>query len=113
MEDLEQSAMESASAELRPTLWKRYVDDTLEVIKRGKVDAWSAHLNNMDPTGSIKFIHEKETDNTIAFLDTLLERKEDGSVKVKVYRRKHIPTSTWHSIPTIHYIRSWGCQELY
>ena len=88
MEDLEQRAMESASAELRPTLWKRYIDDTLEVIKRGKVDAWSEHLNNMDPTGSIKFTHEIETDNTIAFLDTLLERKEDGSVKVKVYRKK-------------------------
>ena len=88
MEDLEQRAMESASAELRPTLWKRYVDDTLEVIKRGKVDAWSAHLNNMDPTGSIKFTHEIEADNTIAFLDTLLERKEDGSVKVKVFRKK-------------------------
>ena len=88
MEDLEQRAMPSASAELRPTLWKRYVDDTLEVIKRGKVDAWSAHLNNMDPTGSIKFTHEIETDNTIAFLDTLLERKEDGSVKVKAYRKK-------------------------
>ena len=114
MGDLEQRAMESASAELRPTLWKRYVDDTLEVIKRGKVDAWSAHLNNMDPTGSIKFTHEIETDNTIAFLDTLLERKEDGSVKVKVYRKKTqiIPTSTWHSIPTIHYIRSWGCQKI-
>ena len=88
MEDLEQRAMESASAELRPTLWKRYVDGTLEVIKRGKVVAWSAHLNNMDPTGSIKFTHEIETDNTIAFLDTLLQRKEDGSVKVKVYRKK-------------------------
>ena len=34
MEDLEQRAMESASEELRPTLWKCYVDDTLEVIKR-------------------------------------------------------------------------------
>ena len=88
MEDLEQRAMASASGELRPTLWKRYVDDTLEVIKRGKVDEWSAHLNNMDPTGSIKFTHEIETDNTIAFLDTLLERKVDGSVKVKVYRKK-------------------------
>ena len=49
MEDLEQRAMESASEELRPALWKRYVDNTLEVIKRGKVDEWSAHLNNMDP----------------------------------------------------------------
>ena len=88
MEDLEQRAMESASGDFRPTLWKHYVDDTLEVIKRGKVDEWSAHLNSMDPTGSIKFTHEIETDNTIAFQDTLLERKEDGSVKVKVYRKK-------------------------
>ena len=80
--------MESASAELRPTLWKHYVDDTLEVTKRRKVDAWSAHLNNMDPTGSIKFTHEIDTDNTIPLLDTLLERKEGGSVKVKVCRNK-------------------------
>ena len=58
------------------------------MIKKGKVDAWSAYLNNMDPTGSIKFTHEAETDNTIPFLDTLLERKDDGSVKVKVYWKK-------------------------
>ena len=49
MEDLEQRAMESASEELRPALWKRYVDDTLEVIKRGKVDEWPAHLNKYGP----------------------------------------------------------------
>ena len=76
MEDLEQRAMESASAELRPTLWKRYVDDTLEVIKRGKVDAWSAHLNNMDPTGSIKFTHEIETDTTIHSWTLCLREKK-------------------------------------
>ena len=40
------------------------------------------------PSGSIKFTHEIETDNTITFLDTLLERKEHGSVKVKVYGKK-------------------------
>ena len=63
MEDLEQRAMESASGELRPTLWKRYANDMLEVIKRGKVDEWSAHLKSMDPTGSIKFTHEIETEH--------------------------------------------------
>ena len=61
MEDLEQRAIESAPEELRPKLWKRYVDDTLEVIKRGKVEEWSTHLNSMDPTGSIKFTYEEET----------------------------------------------------
>ena len=41
MEDLEQRAIESAPNDLRPKLWKRYVDDTLEVIRRGKVAEWS------------------------------------------------------------------------
>ena len=83
-----QRAIESAPEELRPKLWKRYVDDTLEVIKRGKVEEWSTHLNSMDPTGSIKFTYEEETNNTIPFLNTLLERRPDGSVKVQVYRKK-------------------------
>ena len=64
------------------------MDDTLEVIKRGKAEEWSTHLNSMDPTGSIKFTYEEETNNTIPFLDTLLERRPDGSVKVQVYRKK-------------------------
>ena len=93
MEDLEQRAMESAPDDLRPKLWKRYVDDTLEVIRRGKVVEWSEHLNRMDPTGSIKFTHEEETDNSIPFLDTHIQRRHDGSIKVKVTERKHTPTS--------------------
>ena len=113
MEDLEQRAMASASGELRPTLWKHYVDDTLEVIKRGKVDEWSAHLNNMDPTGSIKFTHEIETDNTMHSWTLCLREKKMVPWRWKYTERRHIPTSTWHLIPTIHYIRSWGCQEHY
>ena len=88
MEDLEQRAMESAPDDLRPKFWKRYVDDTLEVIRRGKVEEWSEHLNRMDSTGSIKFTHEEETDNSIPFLDTHIHRRHDGSIKVKVYRKK-------------------------
>ncbi len=88
MEDLEQRAMSTAPEHLRPKLWKRYVDDTLEIITKGKVEEWSAHLNQMDPTGSIKFTHEEENDGSIPFLDTLLKRNEDGSVKVTVYRKK-------------------------
>ena len=45
------------------------------------------HLNNTDPTGNIKFTFEKEKSGTIPFLDTLIIRKPDGSVKLLVYRK--------------------------
>ena len=43
MEDLEQQAIASAPAECRPKFWKRYVDDTLEVIKRGEANNLKLH----------------------------------------------------------------------
>jgi len=46
------------------------------------------HINTIDPTGNIKFTDEKEEDKQIPFLDTLLVRREDGSVKLLVYRKK-------------------------
>ena len=49
---------------------------------------WPEHLNCMDPTGSIKFIHDEEIDNSIPFLDTHIHRWHDGSVKVKAYQKK-------------------------
>ncbi|XP_072041199.1 uncharacterized protein [Amphiura filiformis] len=46
------------------------------------------HLNHVDPTNSIKFTHETEQDNQIPFLDTLIVKKPDGSIKLLVYRKK-------------------------
>jgi len=59
-------------------LWKRFVDDALEVIKRGSIAQLTDHLNWVDSTGSIKFTYEEETEGQIPFLDILLIRKEDG-----------------------------------
>jgi len=44
--------------------------------------------DSRDPTGNIKFTYEEEEDKQIPFLDTLLVRREDGSVKLLVYRKK-------------------------
>jgi len=44
-------------------------------------------INIIDPTGNIKFTYEEE-DKQIPFLDTLLVRREDGSVKLLVYIKK-------------------------
>jgi len=63
------------------------VDDVLELIKKGQVRNLTDHINIIDPTGNIKFTYEEE-DKQIPFLDTLLVRREDGSVKLLVYRKK-------------------------
>ena len=44
MEWLEQQAIATAPIDCKPKLWKRYVDDILEIIKRGKVEALTDHL---------------------------------------------------------------------
>jgi hypothetical protein len=72
-------------------LWKRYVDDILEVVKKGTVESLTEFLNNLDESGSIKFTYEMETDGKLPFLDLQIIRKEDGSLKLQVYRK---PTHT-------------------
>ena len=49
-------------------MWKRCVDDTLEVVKRGTVDKLTEFLNNLDDSGSIKFTYEVETEGQLPFL---------------------------------------------
>ena len=88
MEWLEKEAILTAPMDCRPRFWRRYVDDVLEIINKGSTHNLTEHLNTIDPTGSIKFTHEEETQGKIPFLDTLIVRKEDGTVKLLVYRKK-------------------------
>ncbi|CAH1277267.1 Hypp9532 [Branchiostoma lanceolatum] len=87
MEWLEEQAIATAPITCRPKLWKRYVDDVMEIVKRGVQQELTDHLNNTDPTGNIQFTYEEEQNGTLPFLDTLLVRKEDGTVKLLVYRK--------------------------
>ena len=91
MEFLEQQAIATTPLHCRPRLWKRYVDDVLEIINKGQVQLLTDHLNQIDTTNSIKFTHEEEKDSQIPFLDTLIIRKPDGTMKLLVYRK---PTHT-------------------
>ena len=47
------------------------------------------HINNVSPT--IKFTIELEENNTLAMLDTLIHRRDDGSLKITISRK---PTHT-------------------
>ena len=87
MEFFEELALKSAPVIHRP--WKRYVDDTCCIVKKGTVEALLGHLNSAHP--SIKFRVEVEKDGILPFLDTLLRRKRDGTLDVAVYQK---PTRT-------------------
>ena len=87
MEFLEQKAIATAPIEVKPKLWRRYVDDILEIVKSDQVDNLTEHLNSVDPTGSIQFTHEQEVDGKIPFLDTLIIKKPDGTIKLLIYRK--------------------------
>uniref|UniRef100_A0A1A8QXM9 Helix-turn-helix domain-containing protein n=1 Tax=Nothobranchius rachovii TaxID=451742 RepID=A0A1A8QXM9_9TELE len=87
MEDLEEKAINTAPAHIRPLFWRRYVDDILEIIKTGLTQTLTDHLNTVDNTGNIRFTHEKETNKTMAFLDMNIHHTDDGSIKITIYRK--------------------------
>ena len=91
IEWLEQEAIATSPITCAPTLWIRYVNDIIEIIKKGQVENLNEHLNTIDTTQNIKFTNDEEKEGQITFFDTLIVRKEDGSVKMLVYR---IPTHT-------------------
>ena len=68
-----------------PDIWLRYVDDTFTVLQESEVERFTHHLNSMDE--NIKFTVEPEQDKMLAFLDTCKCLKDDGSTKVKIYRK--------------------------
>ncbi len=76
-------------ASQQPRLWKRYMDDTYCIVKKGTVKGLLSHLNSVRP--SIRFTVEVERDRSLPFLENLLQRRDDGSLAVTVYRK---PTHT-------------------
>ena len=80
MEYFEDLALSQAPDACVPCIWKRYVEDTFCILKKGAVEELT-----------IQFTVEVERDSSLPFLDTLLQRKEDGSLGVTVYSK---PTHT-------------------
>ena len=93
MEFFDELTLETALT--RHRLWKRYVDDTFCILRKGSTEELLHHFNGVRLT--INFIVEQEEYGTLPSLDTLLRRREDGSLDSSVYRK---PTYTWISIST-------------
>ncbi|XP_062713449.1 uncharacterized protein LOC134290345 [Aedes albopictus] len=72
-----------------PRIWRRYVDDIFAVVKERYLTQILQLLNTRH--SSIKFTIEKETNGTLPFLDLMITRKDDNTLKFGIYRK---PTST-------------------
>ncbi|XP_055589485.1 uncharacterized protein LOC129741732 [Uranotaenia lowii] len=77
------------SEKLFPRVWWRYVDDIFATVKERYLSQTLELLNCQH--SSIKFTVEKEIDGKLPFLDLLISRKDDSTVKFGIYRK---PTST-------------------
>ena len=86
MEVIEELAISTSS--VPPKFWKRYLDDSFVIIKKDAVSSFHNTLNASDPI--ISFTIELENNGQIAFLDTLVSRR-NGVVVIDVYRK---PTHT-------------------
>ena len=83
MEHFEELALNTA--QLKPDLWLRYVDDTFILWSHNEnVEALLTHMNSIRP--SIQFTMEKESNGQLPFLDVLVERQDDG-FSTSVYRK--------------------------
>ncbi|XP_055522576.1 uncharacterized protein LOC129716761 [Wyeomyia smithii] len=72
-----------------PRVWKRYVDDVFAIVEERHLEQTLELLNTRHPT--IKFTVEQEVDKKLPFLDLIISRKSDNSLKFGIYRK---PTST-------------------
>ena len=89
MKEFEVSSL--LTADFKPILWLRYVDDTFVIWPHGQVllHKFLEYLNRQHP--SIKFTMEQEQDGQLAFLDAHLSRNADGTLQHRVHRK---PTHT-------------------
>ncbi len=72
MEFFEEEALNSAP--VKPVLWKRYVDDTFCIVKKGTEKHLLDHLNSVRL--SINFTMESEDSKLHTFSGLLIEERE-------------------------------------
>jgi len=85
MEVLETRALSTFIAP--PRIFKRYVDDTICVIRKEHTEPFLKHLKEQDKE-NIDFTMERYSEKGLPFLDTLNKVSEDGTIEISIYRKK-------------------------
>ena len=84
MENFEMRALHSSPNPL--LLWKRFVDDTIVIIKKAHKEEFLTHINSVD--SNIQFTSEDPgPEGSLPFLDILITPNEEGMLETTVYRK--------------------------
>ena len=107
MQSLETTAI--TTADHPPKIWECHVDDVFSIVHKAYLQILLEHINNLHP--QTQFTKEEESNASLPFLDTLVQRNHDKSISVKTYRKpthinqylkytSHNPTSAKQSVIT-------------
>ena len=80
--------METVPADIKPRLLKKFVDDSVSVVKESAVTELTNFMNGLDPTGNLSYTCELPENCKLPCLDLLFHKKNDGTLKTTVYRKK-------------------------
>ena len=106
----EQQAIVTLQVTCQPWLWKRYVDYVMEIVKEGCGQQLTVHLNTIGTTARTMFTYEDEMEGLLPFIDALVVRKQDGTTKLLVYRKKTY-TNQRNLVHITCYIRKYGTSK--
>ena len=82
----EKKWIQDCPSSFKPSFYRRYVDDTYVIFnKKEHAEQFFTYLNSKHP--KIKFTKEEENERKLAFLDILLERKQN-TIGTSVYRKQ-------------------------
>jgi hypothetical protein len=86
LNDFEKVHLQNCPIDLRPTFYRRYLDDTFILFKSNEqAENFFNFFNSRH--NQIKFTKEDETDNKLAFLDVTINRRNDQFV-TSVFRKR-------------------------
>jgi hypothetical protein len=86
MVDFEEKFVKTAPEDIKPTFYRRYVDDILVGFQDPtNIDKFWQHINEKHQ--NIKFTTELESEGRISFLDILI-KKEEEDTSTSTYRKK-------------------------
>lgn len=72
----------------RLPFFNRFVDDILTACPDNRINELTDVFNNYDMDGNIRFTHEVEIDKQLPFLDTLVIRQDNGSIRTNWYHKE-------------------------